>query len=72
MKKHKDDDIAQQKMGSVVKKYHFFTNKDYEEMTMRHLPPDHWKESLDKLVLESNEMSEKLETITLGLSSKSN
>ena len=61
MKEHKEHDIAEQKVDSVVKKYTFFSNKDYEEMTMRHLPPDHWKESLEKITQNTNEASEKLE-----------
>ena len=60
MKHKKDDDVADQKKDSIVKKYTFFTNKDYEEMTMRHLPPDHWKESLEKINKNTEEASEKL------------
>ena len=60
IKYRKDDDIADQKKDSIVKNYTFYTNKDYETMTMRHLPPDHWQESLDKINENSREATEKL------------
>ena len=46
---------------SAVKRHNFFKNDDYEEMTMRHLPPDHWKDCLEKINLSSSETCEKLE-----------
>ena len=43
----KDRHISEHPKDTIVKKHVYYTDKDYEEMTMRHLPPKHWKEGLE-------------------------
>ena len=58
MKLQKDSSTSENKINLTVKKHMLYSNKDYEEMTMRHLPPDHWKESLKKIKEISDKASQ--------------
>ena len=49
MKLQKERNPFGHKNDLLIKKHTFYSNKDYETMTMRHLPPDHWNESLKKI-----------------------